>query len=1327
MQAGRSAGFTRKDTTMTNTARALTVLLLLLLAGPGRTPAAAPEKVQPPEAGKKNTGTSTPAVMPQGSIAKPKPKPSKALPKQPDAAKGEEEIARGSIPDIPDPEEDAKADPAQPAKTQAQKDAEAARAKKFGTAKAVVDNTLKAADTYNAVNETARKVVDESDGSESDAKLAGKVAAKVVSGMIYDEVTDGKLGTVIKVGTIAKEEYDAAQEFNKNPNMSAGDKAARAALAVGVTTGRVAYEAGKEAVTTVTDPLWNTGVAVGEGVNAAKAIKDQYKAEQNLEDFKNREAGPGGLSGEEALKRAERRDQLNAGNDDVKLLKLSGDLNGRSDAYKTDALPVSDSERLGLVKNISGSAKEQADEIQKLLDKENLTQAEYAEVQKKLAALGKQVAETKTELNTGVGNKGLGASEKSLANYGLVDVRSQIQGLEKKAAEDAYKQRKAASDAEYEAAGKKWEQKQQAKTDEEKAEAAKGAADEAEAERKRQEKEARDEREAEEKENRRKATLPFCDSVPTGTECNERDTPAGDDGPAPELKGDCPEGQMLKVKWEKTGNNNRAVGAECINDPNYKPEKPEPDEPKPGDNPKPAPGSPDAPEAWEAEWQNNYNAYHADLDRAAEEKKRAKEERSERCKNADCYELPEFKLDVPEATDSSYAVVFALNPQYAQGLRGIYYGLDERKKTIAAQMAELDLGREAVCDKIAGSPPLLETTYESFLGSSFQIAARTAIQQHLTTLRQLKSHYNGEKAKVFKLMKIAADLPKKIEAYNASVRSSAGPLKIINGNLDLLLPASKDSHARIDEIRAIDYGGVCSNFEQFMEQADNGIIGAEFALKQDAALQVMAVNSLARMNQIEGAVLTALSDAELLLMARQLDLDQRIGASGSLMKQRQALYGQMGAGAISPDTFKQAARAIALADKLRESMDEPLQKEAARRLNTRLEALSKDIPEQLSPGQMDLLAKRHQALNESDLASLRGFITGEADNDIKMRFREVAEKMNDAERTRVMVAAGAAQRGPGAPGTLGMRDTEGAEGQAAAPQQLQMRVVDSGGARKGGLAAIEMPDNAVEPDEFGEESASLNGASAIKSKFQAAKKPAQPGKPAAPKPSPAREPGGDEQEEADNIAANAQDDLREVKSSLAAVSDQQAQEALERAQDIAEKAGESLTALGEDRKAQLQALQTQVKEIEDLVKQRQKGRAAAAGAPQAAAGDPGLEAARALYQKFAQAYSAKDLAGVLDLLTEDWESSEGIALADMERTLNNSFSVFDSIKMDIQSLQIRPLGDGTYQANYTSLLTGSIRQNDIKHEEKSSQADTVVITPQGAKIAKTSGSTAWVK
>ncbi|MDO8804574.1 MAG: hypothetical protein Q7R35_09080 [Elusimicrobiota bacterium] len=1317
---------------MKKTACAFPILLLLLLTGAERTPAAAAEAGKPPEATSKNIKTSTATIKTLNSTKKPKAPVSKALPNQPSAAAGEEEIARGSIPDIPDPEENPKTDPAQPAKTQAQKDAEAASAKKLGKAKAVVDNTLKVVDTYNAVNEAAEKVVNESDNSDSTGKLIGKTAAIVVGGIIADEVKD-KLGTVIKVGTIAKEEYDAAQEFNKNPNMSAGDKAARAALAVGATTGRVAYEAGKEAVTTVTDPLWNTGVAVGEGVNAAKAIKDQYKAEQNLEDFKNREAGAGGLSGEEALKRAERRDQLNAGNDDVKLLKLSGDLSGRTDAYKTDALPASDSDRLGLVKGISGSAKEQADEIQKLLDKENLTQAEYAEVQKKLAALGKQVAETKTELNTGVGNKGLGASEKSLANYSLVDVRSQIQSLEKKAENDAYKQRKAASDAEYEAAGKKWEEKQQAKTEGEKAEAAKAAADEAIAERQRLEKEARDEREAEEKENRRKATLPFCDAVSVGTECNERDTPASDDGPAPELKGDCPEGERLEVKWKLVNNVNKAVGAECIKDPNYKPGEPEPGQPEPGNNPKPAPSSPDAPEAWEAEWQNNYNAYHADLDRAAEEKKRAKEERSERCKNADCYELPEFKLDVPEATDSSYAVVFALNPQYAQGLRGVYYGLDERRKTIAAQMGELDLGREAVCDKLAGSPPVLETTYESFLGSSFQIAGRAAVQQHLTTLRQLKSHYNGEKVKVFKLMKIAADLPKKIEAYNASVRSSAAPLKIINGNLDLLLPASKDSHARIQEISAIDYGGLCSNFEQFMEQVDNGILGAEFSLKQDAALQTMAVNSLARMNQIEGAVLTALSDAELLLMARQLDLDARIGGGGSLMKQREALYGQMqGARAVSPETFKQAARSIALADKLRESMSEPLQKEAVRRLNSRLDALSKDIPERLAPGQLQLLAKRHQALNEYDLSSVRGFISGEADNDIKMRFREIAGQMNDAERTRVMGTANAAQSGPGAPGTprsqpLAMRDTDGTEGQAAAPQQLQMRIADSGGARKGALVAIDMPDSAVEPGAFTDESAALNGTYAIKSKFPAAKKPAQPSQPAAPKAPPAREPGGDEQEEAGNITANAQDDLQEVKSSLAAVSDQQAQEALERAQDIAEKASENLTALGGDHKAQIQALQTRVKEVEDLVKQRQKGRAAATGAPQAAAGDPGLEAARALYQKFAQAYSAKDLAGVLDLLTEDWESSEGITLADMERTLSNSFSVFDSIKMEIQSLQLRPLGDGTYQANYTSLLTGSIRQNDIKREEKSSHVDTVILTSQGAKISKTSGSTAWVK
>lgn len=122
-----------------------------------------------------------------------------------------------------------------------------------------------------------------------------------------------------------------------------------------------------------------------------------------------------------------------------------------------------------------------------------------------------------------------------------------------------------------------------------------------------------------------------------------------------------------------------------------------------------------------------------------------------------------------------------------------------------------------------------------------------------------------------------------------------------------------------------------------------------------------------------------------------------------------------------------------------------------------------------------------------------------------------------------------------------------------------------------------------------------------------------------------------------------------------------------------------------------------------------------------------IEAVRALYQRFEAAFAAKDLAAVLDCLAEDWEAAEGTTLPEMESTLTNSFSAFDSIRMEIQNLQVRPAGNGRFSASYGTHLVGTIRQNDIRHEEKSAHQDTVVFTNGVPRIYRTTGGTGWVQ
>jgi hypothetical protein len=243
--------------------------------------------------------------------------------------------------------------------------------------------------------------------------------------------------------------------------------------------------------------------------------------------------------------------------------------------------------------------------------------------------------------------------------------------------------------------------------------------------------------------------------------------------------------------------------------------------------------------------------------------------------------------------------------------------------------------------------------------------------------------------------------------------------------------------------------------------------------------------------------------------------------------------------------------------------------------------------------------------------------------------------------------------------------------------------------------------------------------------------PARPGPPAMPGAPPHGGAGGGDPQEAERAAANFLEDLKELKGLVernpgGAQEDDNIERALERGRTLMEDAGARLRELDPGSVvARLSPLQSAFKDLEQAA-QRKRHATAAPGGP-AGADLERIPAVHELYKKFAAAFAAKDLAGILDCLTEDWESSEGIGLSDMESTLGNSFSAFDSVRMDIQNLQIRPLGQGKYQASYSTHLTGNIRQNDIKHEEKSTHTDTVVFTKDGPRISRTTGSTGWVQ
>lgn len=118
---------------------------------------------------------------------------------------------------------------------------------------------------------------------------------------------------------------------------------------------------------------------------------------------------------------------------------------------------------------------------------------------------------------------------------------------------------------------------------------------------------------------------------------------------------------------------------------------------------------------------------------------------------------------------------------------------------------------------------------------------------------------------------------------------------------------------------------------------------------------------------------------------------------------------------------------------------------------------------------------------------------------------------------------------------------------------------------------------------------------------------------------------------------------------------------------------------------------------------------------------------RTLYQSFANAYQARNLRGVLALMSPQWQAADGTGLIELEDTLSNSFRVFDSISFAISGLSVRQLSPGTYEVSYEVTLVGKITRRNIKHEERGKVVDIVDFLPDGPVISRTSGNAFMIK
>lgn len=117
---------------------------------------------------------------------------------------------------------------------------------------------------------------------------------------------------------------------------------------------------------------------------------------------------------------------------------------------------------------------------------------------------------------------------------------------------------------------------------------------------------------------------------------------------------------------------------------------------------------------------------------------------------------------------------------------------------------------------------------------------------------------------------------------------------------------------------------------------------------------------------------------------------------------------------------------------------------------------------------------------------------------------------------------------------------------------------------------------------------------------------------------------------------------------------------------------------------------------------------------------------RDFYARFKDAYESRNDSQVMSLMGDEWEAGDGTTLSDLQVNLSRSFRVFDEVRYNIQNLQIAPSQEGHFIVSYDVTITSKIYRRNIKHEEKSSVNEEVIIEKSGkVKIFKTLSGKFW--
>ncbi len=114
------------------------------------------------------------------------------------------------------------------------------------------------------------------------------------------------------------------------------------------------------------------------------------------------------------------------------------------------------------------------------------------------------------------------------------------------------------------------------------------------------------------------------------------------------------------------------------------------------------------------------------------------------------------------------------------------------------------------------------------------------------------------------------------------------------------------------------------------------------------------------------------------------------------------------------------------------------------------------------------------------------------------------------------------------------------------------------------------------------------------------------------------------------------------------------------------------------------------------------------------------------YQDFRKVYESRQESKVMAMISDDWEAGDGTTLGDLAVNLGRTFNVFDRVQYNIQNIQATAVGADRFRVTYDVVITSRILRRNVKHEEKSSVAEELVLDKSGRlKIARTLSGRFW--